>query len=152
LTGYIDVYPTLRQLAGQDDAPLDGQFDGRDVWPMLTGEAAPADRAWYSFIAMNEPESIAVHSDPWKLIVRGPSVLTADAAVAEDYTVMLFHLDDDPYETTNLAAEHPEVVARLWPKLREFRRLKVDVVGAMTDGEDTYVPPETWEIGNTSAN
>ena len=42
------------------------------------------------------PQRVAVRQGPWKLLVLA------------DNTVELYHLDEDPGETTNLATVHPE--------------------------------------------
>ena len=57
----------------------------------------------------------AVRSGPWKLaIARQGAVLRNDVAEAVKHTgPRLYNLDSDIGETTDVAAQHPDVVARL---------------------------------------
>jgi len=98
----MDLLPTFARLAGAT-APDDRVIDGRDIGALLSGEPgakSPHDRFFY-----HQGETLqAVRSGPWKLFRDG----------------RLYHLDNDLGETTNLAAGHPDVVARLHGYLGGF--------------------------------
>ena len=106
----LDVLPTFAALAGAK-APSDRIIDGFDASPILsTPNAAqsPYQRAGYFYYY--EGHLQAVRSGPWKLRVArdGPKLGSTPLATPE-----LFNLDVDIGETTDVAAKHPEVVARL---------------------------------------
>jgi arylsulfatase A-like enzyme len=95
----VDMYPTLVALAGGSVAKSK-PLDGLDVWPAIAaGKPSPRTEVVYDI----EPFRAALRDGDWKLIWRTtiPS------------QVELFNLAEDPGETTNLAAQHPEKVAQL---------------------------------------
>lgn len=102
----VDWFPTIAAIVGYRPA-ADLRWDGIDQWPALTGAAPPRqDRTLY--IAMRSGAA-ALRQGGWKLIHR-------PKGAAE-----LYHLTDDPYEKRDLAASHPEQVARLRKLLDEQR-------------------------------
>lgn len=99
ITGMIDILPTLVNLAGGHvvDQVEGRKVDGRDIWPLLTGEPgakSPHD-AFYYFRGLKLD---AVRSGPWKLHLANGE---------------LYNLDADVGESKNLSAAHPDVVQRL---------------------------------------
>jgi len=134
MMGYIDVYPTVKRIAGITD-PDPNPLDDRDMLEVIRGKDKAPKRDWFSYIAQGTPDKTAVCDGTWKMVVLGGSVLdvTLDRAIRPGDSktkpsVELFRLDRDPGEQTNLAAEHREVVAQLLKRLKEFRRLKIDGV------------------------
>ena len=94
----IDVMPTLLALAGGHGDPTH-PFDGDDVWTTLAEGAAPPD----DDVLINvEAFRGAIRVGDWKLV---------KVALLPGKTE-LFNLVDDPGETTNVAEQHPEIVAR----------------------------------------
>jgi arylsulfatase A len=116
----IDLLPTLAGLAG---APLPRQaIDGKNIWPLLEGQAgakSPHDALYFYWGRHLQ----GVRSGKWKLHFPhnyrtlagrpggsgGKPVPYEQAKIAEE----LFDLDTDIGETTNVASDHPDVVARL---------------------------------------
>jgi len=142
LTGYIDVYPTLKRIAGltgPDPNPLDGQ----DMLDVLRGEVGAPRRAWFSMFARSEREQVALTRKPWKLIVQGPSVLERGAL--RSARIALYDVWDDPGERKDVAASHPETVRDLFVVLRTFRAQQVPGVGAFQDGHEGFEAPPDWE-------
>ena len=117
VAGEIDVLPTLVKLAG-GQVPADNAIDGRDIWPLLCGQTKQSSReAHYYFNGMMLQ---AVRSGPWKLaITRQPEGLgqpatgKAKGAATGPVAPRLYNLDIDIGETTDVAAQNPEVVKRL---------------------------------------
>ena len=120
MCGTIDVLPTLAKLAG-GEAPQDRLIDGRDIWPLVSGDKnakSPHEAFYYYWDNGLE----AIRSGRWKLHFPH-EYRSLDAEPGKDgqpgpyksvnTELALFDLDADVGETTNLAAEHPEVVARL---------------------------------------
>src|SRR5690606_29406091 len=97
----LDLLPTLARLCG-GAIPDDRILDGADVGAVLgLGGAAPdPDRP---FLYIDDGNVEAVRSGRWKLHVRKKRHEICE----------LYDLSVDVAETTDLAAEHPDVVARL---------------------------------------
>ena len=95
ITGMMDVLPTLARRAG-GEPPADRTIDGMDLWPLLTGEAGAKGHDTFYYYRGLKLE--AVRGGPWKLhLAKGD----------------LYHLGNDPGEAKDVAAEHPEELARL---------------------------------------
>ena len=113
----MDVLPTFTKLAG-GEVPTDRKIDGKDIWPLLSGESqvSPHEALYY----FNGVRLQAVRSGPWKLAIapQGTGKGTGAAAPATFIQPRLYNLDSDIGEKTNVASEHPEVVARLQDLIR----------------------------------
>jgi arylsulfatase A-like enzyme len=106
----IDLLPTLAHLAG-GAPPSDRVIDGRDIWPLLSGQpsARSPHEAFYYYFG---DQLQAVRSGPYKLYLplatpAGPPAQQTPRAAR------LYDLNCDLQEAKNLAADKPEVVARL---------------------------------------
>jgi arylsulfatase A-like enzyme len=89
----MDLLPTLRSVAGCRDR---SEVDGIDLWPHVqNGTALPKRTLFWRFKNMR-----AVRRGPWKYFVEGDQE-------------MLFNLEDDLEETTDLASTHPGLTAEL---------------------------------------
>ena len=130
----IDVLPTLAHLCG--GRLPDRKIDGLDMWPLMRGEegaTSPHD----TYCLMHGPGT--VRSGRWKYYPwpegdsdRNPQPDTAEWSADR---VQLYDTVADIGETTNVAATHPEVVARLqaaWvahnEELAANRRPTVDMI------------------------
>ncbi len=117
----IDILPTLARLIGAElpKHPI----DGLDVWPLLSGQpGAQNPHDGYSFY-YNQNDLEAVRSGDWKLHFPHTARTMDGQPQGKDglpgkYKPLpvgreLYNLKNDPAEARNLAAEHPEVLARL---------------------------------------
>jgi arylsulfatase A len=115
----MDLLPTIAKLAGTH-APTDRPIDGRDIWPLMTAQpgARTPHEAYYYYWAQGLE---AVRSGPWKLHfahnyahldVPGGGGLPGKYTRPKT-TGALYNLEKDISEQHDLAAQHPEVVARL---------------------------------------
>jgi arylsulfatase A-like enzyme len=112
VAGTIDLLPTAVTLAG-GAVPAQPVIDGRDISPLLLGRAKQSAReAHYYFSGYNVQ---AVRQGPWKLAIAAQRETMGQDAVASDAGTVprLYNLDQEIGERTNLAAAHPEIVARL---------------------------------------
>jgi len=105
----MDLYPTLARLCGAA-VPTDRTVDGQDLADAL-GLDGPSFDDERSFFYMRGPAIEAVRVGPWKLHVSKP----------DGPKLRLYNLVDDIAETTDLAAEHPELVTRLQTLVAEAR-------------------------------
>jgi arylsulfatase A len=116
VTGFEDWLPTLLELAGATDATPKG-IDGISFAPTLLGRAQPPRPFLYRESPGYGGQQCVLAGD-WKLI-RTRLNPRPNATNAPPPTLELFDLAKDPTETTNVAAQHPEVVARLQRLLAE---------------------------------
>ena len=115
----IDLLPTLARLAGCQ-LPQH-KIDGLDIWRLMSAQPdaeSPHD-ALYFYL---DHQLQAVRSGRWKLhfphpfrSLAGPPGQDGEPWRDEHGTIglSLFDLQQDIGETTNVADEHPDVVARL---------------------------------------
>jgi arylsulfatase A-like enzyme len=102
----VDMYPTLCKLAGASTAkclPL----DGLDVWGTIS-ENKPSPRT--EIVYNVEPFRAGIREGDWKLVWRTPL----------PQGVELYDVARDPSEKDNVAATHPEIVARLQKRANEL--------------------------------
>ncbi|MDF1710986.1 MAG: arylsulfatase [Akkermansiaceae bacterium] len=139
LTGYIDIYPTLKAVASHSmDDP--NPVDGRNILGILQGKAKAEERDWFSYIAQGKPDQMALTAGDWKLVVAGKSVLD------DDPPLELFHLKEDPAESNNLAAANPNKATAMLDRLRRHRRLKIKGIPDFREGKTEFVAPKDWKI------
>ena len=104
----LDLFPTAVRLAG-GAVPADRPLDGLDLTPLLTGKGkSPRDTMFY----YRGTKLYAVRHGPWKAHFVTRSGYGKDTAVEHD-TPPLYHLGRDPGEKTDVAKEHPEVLAEI---------------------------------------
>jgi hypothetical protein len=108
ITTTMDLLPTLVGLADAK-LPTDRKLDGVDVRPVLFGASVAPPRQEFLYFRGFRLE--AVRQGPWKLHLERPADAPGTNIGKEQ--PLLFNLTDDVGETKNLAAEHPEIVARL---------------------------------------
>jgi arylsulfatase A-like enzyme len=115
----IDILPTIAKLI--DAKPPEHKIDGKDIWPLMTGEyAAPSPHTAFFFYWGRGLH--AVRSDRWKLhfpheyrsLLALPGRFGRPGRYIQRRTELaLYNLDDDVSETVNVADAHPDVVRRL---------------------------------------
>jgi len=132
----MDVFPTLAAAAGVEPGAW-RTLDGRNAWPAIqSGEAVPLDD--YLFFASETPLRGSFHltafDDDWKLVQE-----IEQGFLSAEVTNHLFQIDNDPHERNNLAAQHPDVVARMSDAIQRWR-LRYPVSGTRS----TLVPPPGW--------
>ena len=127
LSTAMDLYPTIAAWCGLD-LPADRVLDGRDIGAVLDGttEDSPHEAFFYWGGSCLE----AVRAGRWKLhVYKSGRFGTAGGPVEE-----LYDLEADIGETTNVFADHPDVVARLLALLDDARR---ELGDSLTDTEGT---------------
>ena len=111
VAGTIDVLPTCLKIAGAE-VPAQPVIDGRDLSPLLFGQSKDSPReAHYYFSSYNLQ---AVRQGPWKLALETQrETMGKDAASDASVNPRLYNLDQEIGERTNLASQHPDIVAKL---------------------------------------
>jgi arylsulfatase A-like enzyme len=107
----MDLLPTFAKLAGAD-LPSDRVIDGKDIWPVLTGNSKSPHEV---FFYHNQTALRAVRSGKWKYHLaydkKGKKIKPA-----------LYDLDRDIGETTNVLKDHPEVTVRMLNYIEAFEK------------------------------
>jgi len=107
----MDLLPTLARLAGAEP-PQDRIIDGKDIWPLMSaqpGARSPHEAFYYYYLEQLQ----AVRSGKWKLYLALEAKWHSFRGDAKPSPAMLFDLQADPGETTNVAHLHADVVKRL---------------------------------------
>lgn len=152
-----DWHPTLLRLAGATPDPKI-TLDGRDLWSALVKKnPAPI----HDEILINAaPGTGALRRGDWKLVVNGhlrfkggtppANFKWSDLLRAEQNTeanaalvrTKLFNLADDPGESRDLAATHPDLVLELTARYESYARAAVPLVGG--DVPADFKAPAVW--------
>ncbi len=117
----IDLLPTLCHLA---NVPLpETEIDGKNVWDLISGKPdAKNPHDYYAFTNNNEFQAIMSGDGKWKLHLphnyRTMSEIKGKDGLPGKYQqahidLSLFDMENDPYETTNVLDQHPEVAEHL---------------------------------------
>jgi arylsulfatase len=120
----IDLLPTIARLVGAE-LPAH-KIDGLDVWPLISGQpgATNPHEAYLYYYDVNELQAVASGDGRWKFqlphtyrtLAGRPGGRGGTPAKYEQVKVTkpeLYDLAADIGETTDVAPEHPDVVARL---------------------------------------
>ena len=118
--GTIDMLPTLAHLTG---APMpQNPVDGKNVWDLIVGKpGATNPHEYYPFSTGKNFEGIISGNGRWKLhlphtyrtLVKAGHDGMAGKYRQEKIELSLFDMEKDPYETTNVLEEYPEVAEKL---------------------------------------
>ncbi len=115
ISAFWDVMPTLAEITGTT-APAN--IDGVSFAPTLFGRATEQvkpDYLYWEFAAYGGQQ--AVRSGQWKALRQG--ILRRNNKTP--LKIELYNLDRDRGETTDVAAEHPDIVARMRKIMRDAR-------------------------------
>ena len=125
-----DLVPTILELA---EIQTEADFDGVSMIPMVNGAAATFENEFY----ITECTWMRKHgwrTPEWKLI----------RALEPDFhfkpMVELYNLIEDPHENHNLAAAHPDVVARLETRMQRW----IEKREGETDMENPMMTQGDW--------
>jgi arylsulfatase A len=114
VTTAMDLYPTIAGWCGAT-TPTDRTIDGRDISAILFGEDTTSPHEAFFYYSGSNLE--AVRAGKWKLhVYKTPGFRPGAGAIEE-----LYDLENDIGETDDVAAEHPEVVAKLRGHLERAR-------------------------------
>ncbi|MGS2738261.1 sulfatase-like hydrolase/transferase [Sinomicrobium sp. M5D2P17] len=132
--GYIDVLPTLKEIAGIRTKP-EKTLDGVNMLPVLTGKKQRMERDFYLGYG-------AIVNTKWKLVKknsRNPSM-----RVNEN---MLFNMQEDPGETTNIKEKHSGIFERLKKTANNYDTIESkQEVPPYQDGKKGFKAPKEWNI------
>jgi len=116
----IDLLPSLCYLSGA--ALPDNEIDGRNLWPLIAGEAGFENpHRYYAFSNGRNFEGVMTGDGQWKLHLPHDYRVLESAGEGglpgsygtEHIDTALFHMITDPFGRSNVLAEHPEVAREL---------------------------------------
>ncbi len=122
ITSTLDVMPTVLAMAGGAAHP-DLPFDGTDIGPVLfDGEDPPPRQLFWSSPAQFW-RGAAVRDGRYKLVIdrRTQRAAAAEGEEITDPLPMLFDLEADLGETTDLAVDEPQRVEAMMAALERWR-------------------------------
>jgi arylsulfatase A-like enzyme len=139
----VDLYPTLLAIAG-GNAEQPKPIDGRNILPLLKGEIASAREEVLIHVG---PQACAIRSGDWKLVLNGQRRLEEDAEdlnapATQPTEPELFDLATDISEKRNVAADHPEIVARLRARYDELLKQAAPAESEARDSK--FRSPKIW--------
>ncbi len=120
LISSLDMLPTIAGLTGAE-LP-ENPVDGKDVWPLIKGEKnATNPNTYYPLTIGSNFQGVFSGDGRWKLHVpHGYRTLVEPAhdgasGKYENKTIelSLFDMEEDPMESKNVIADHPEVAKKL---------------------------------------
>jgi len=100
----FDLFATFAAVGGAE-LPKDRVIDGRNLLPLLKGEAG-AKSPHAAFYGVQNKQIQSVREGAWKFVASGSE---------------LYNLDEDLAEKNNLASKHPEIVDRLKARIEKAR-------------------------------
>jgi iduronate 2-sulfatase len=121
----VDIYPTLAELAGLTAPELPQGMEGKSFVPALRDPSLGTKNYLFHVYPRGERIGRAVRTTRYRLVewkVPGRAPDTAD--------IELYDYEKDPFETKNLAAEQPEIVARLRAMLATLPEAKPQITKA----------------------
>lgn len=131
IAAHIDILPTLAALAGA--ALPDGQVEGRSLLPLIENPQAEwPDRYIFGHVGRwptgSNPDdfkevNFSVRNQRWRYVGTHQGMGGLDGKVkpiAQDAGPALYDMDADPGQTTNVMAEHPNVVIAMKAAYDQF--------------------------------
>ncbi len=139
VAAHIDVLPTILKACGVE-MPEDLEVDGRNILPLLSDQETEwPDRTvflqWHRGNEATPYKNFGARSQRWKLVHeqgKWPEGLPEPPAGLQ---FQLYDAIDDPGETKNVAAEHPEVVAKMKQDYDDW------FASVSSTRENNYAPP-----------
>jgi arylsulfatase A-like enzyme len=133
VTGAEDWLPTLLELVGAKDA-VPPDVDGVSLAPTLRGEAqAPRLFLYREYPSGGGFQSVRIGD--WKGLRTNIRPNRPDTP--PELSIHLYNLSDDRAETTDRAAEHPDIVAQIAGLLRTEHRASPEFPIAALDGAES---------------
>lgn len=118
----MDLLPTFAAMAGVKP-PADRTLDGYDLSGMLAGKSDKSPRS--EIFYYRAAELWAVRMGPWKAHYQTKSGYLDDPLLKHD-PPLLFHLEHDPSEKYDVAAEYPDVLKQIAALVARHRKTLPD--------------------------
>ncbi len=134
---HVDIYPTLLGLAGIE--PVKGYvLDGEDLTPVLLDPNKKTKRdalIWEYTNYANYSEKKGAFASEWVNVIQMEGYKLTE--VVDNGKFILYNLNVDPYETTDIASSSPEIVKKLSDRLEKWKK-EVGYVGPVPNPDYKY--------------
>lgn len=119
--GYIDVFPTLKEVAGFQESEVNS-LDGSSILGLLKGNDTISERDWYTYMDQSGAmrQKLAVHSGDWKAIIKKDA---SDALENREAIEELYNLSSSHIESENIKNSQLKIYSELSSKLDGFLKL-----------------------------
>jgi arylsulfatase A-like enzyme len=115
--GFQDLMATLAELAG---TKVDAEHDGVSYAPTLLGKDGQKAHPYLFWNFDEQGGKRAVLKWPWKLIhINTGEGLKPGKAKGQPMQTLLYNLDSDPGEETNVAERNPDITKELEARMKE---------------------------------
>ena len=114
-----DVMPTVLHLLGLKPP---GRVTGANLWPLVTGESAPARDVvvqGYGWVAAVRNREWS-YTQIWKPEAAPEKFHVHPGAPLAVYKPQLYNLEKDPRELTDVADQYPDVARQMSAELKEY--------------------------------
>ena len=115
----MDLLPTFCSLSGAK-VPADRTLDGYDLSGLILGKSEKGPRNSVQY--WREEKLYAIRVGPWKAHFITQGCYGIGEKKTMHATPQLYHLENDPSEKYNVAADHPDVVKSLVAAAEEHRK------------------------------
>lgn len=123
ITSLLDLMPTFSSIAGVQ-LPPDREIDGEDISSTLLGKGERERRRFFYNSAFS-PDIVAYRDGPWKLKLAQsgyPKFLEYFIKMnLFSHELLLFNLEQDPFEKRNIAADYPDRVKEMKDVINDFK-------------------------------
>ncbi|GFZ80297.1 sulfatase [Paenibacillus marchantiophytorum] len=131
----VDVVATITDLVGLE---VPSGWDGKSFSPALRGE----DWQGHDYLVMDHGLYTcqrAVRDAVWSYI------RTYHSGLYQFDPVSLYHIETDPNQTTNVAAQNPDVVAEMERRLSQWKAEQNGLHGHIADPMDAVIETGPWK-------
>jgi len=133
VTGFVDIVPTLAQIAGATNEPPK-PYDGISIYSVLKGEKSFIEREFYLGCG-------AAVNQNWKLILPGQN---NKMKITGDY---LINYAKDEYESKNSIQGNEKVAIRLKEFIQKYDTITPSIKEQPYDfGKDEFITPKEWKV------
>ena len=140
--GYIDVLPTICQVAGIELEKIKYSIDGENILSVLQGQSKGPERSWFSYIHQSpSKEHYSLIYGDFKLVK-----LINHKGNKSTQKVELYNLQKCSTEQKDLASQYPEKVEGMLKKLAEIKQKQQNPINHYSHGRSGYKAPKNWII------
>ena len=125
----MDILPTLARITGA--ALSANKIDGHDIYDLMTTADATSPTDFFYYYQLGQLQ--AVRMGKWKMYIPLETIKTSSAVTAGSGSPVLYNLENDIDETTDVSSANPAIVSTITAKANEI----IAELGHVDDGVTT---------------